>query len=212
MRAIRKGPEPASLTEHRCTPGADYESYPDKDALRQYLVREQRGLCCYCLSRIRAERGSMKIEHWHCQAGYETEQLDYSNLLGACMGGEGDKPEFRHCDTRKGDRIISKNPANPEHRIEETIHYRGDGTITSTDPAFEKELNEVLNLNVHFLKNNRKGALDGFKEFLSKKKGARTPQELEKQLRKWNGELDTGELQPFCEVVLYYIRKRLALL
>jgi len=31
----------------------------------------------------------MKIEHWHCRTNYGAEQLDYSNLLGACMGNEG---------------------------------------------------------------------------------------------------------------------------
>ncbi len=52
MRTILKGREPASLTEHRATPGADYDGYRDKDTLRAHLVAEQRGLCCYCLSRI----------------------------------------------------------------------------------------------------------------------------------------------------------------
>ena len=34
MRAITKGPEPASLTAHRKTPQCDYDNYPDKSALR----------------------------------------------------------------------------------------------------------------------------------------------------------------------------------
>ena len=83
MRQIRKGREPASLTEYRLSAGADYDGYRDKDILRSCLAEEQRGLCCYCLSRIRAERDAMKIEHWHCQDNYKTEQLLYSNLLRA---------------------------------------------------------------------------------------------------------------------------------
>jgi hypothetical protein len=73
MRTILKGTEPASLTRHRATPGSDYENYRDKDILRVHLVREQRGLCSYCLSRIRAGAGQMKIEHWHCQENYRDE-------------------------------------------------------------------------------------------------------------------------------------------
>ncbi len=83
--------EPASLTMYRQQPGATYEGFRDKDALRKALVDEQRGLCCYCLSRIRPEIGGMKIEHWHPQALYGNEQLDYANLLGSCMGNDGQR-------------------------------------------------------------------------------------------------------------------------
>jgi uncharacterized protein (TIGR02646 family) len=89
MRTIVKGREPASLVEYRSGRGATYENYWDKDTLRTQLVDEQGGLCCYCLSRIRAEHGKMKIEHWHSQDKYSAEQLTYSNMLGACMGNEG---------------------------------------------------------------------------------------------------------------------------
>ena len=53
MKAIAKGPEPASLTAHRQTPHGNYDNYAAKDHLRSALVAEQRGLCCYCMGRIR---------------------------------------------------------------------------------------------------------------------------------------------------------------
>ena len=56
MRAITKGAEPPSLTAHRQTPHCDYDNYPDKAALRQALVTEQRSICCYCMRRIRNGR------------------------------------------------------------------------------------------------------------------------------------------------------------
>jgi len=56
VRAITKRQEPASLTAYRKTPDSDYGGYPVKDELRRSLVTEQRGLCCYCMSRIRPER------------------------------------------------------------------------------------------------------------------------------------------------------------
>jgi len=61
MRAITKGPEPPSLTAHRQTPPCDYDNYTDKDGLRHSLVTEQRGLCCYCMGRIRNGPKTMKI-------------------------------------------------------------------------------------------------------------------------------------------------------
>ena len=208
MRRIPKGREPASLTEHRTATGTDYDGYRDKDTLRAYLVKEQRGLCCYCLSRIRPERGGMKIEHWHCQDRYRAKQLDYSNLLGACVGNEGKPAQYQHCDTRNGDRDLSRNPANRMHRVEDMIQFPDDGRIVSNDAAFDAELNDVLNLNLAFLTNNRKATLTAFPDLLGR--GHLSRPSLEKLLRQWNGEEDTAELRPFCQVVVYWLRKRLA--
>ena len=103
MRPIVKRPEPVSLTAHRKKPYSDYDNYQAKDNLRQALVTEQQGLCCYCMGRIRPVPASMKIEHWRCQKHYRGEQLKYRNLLGACLGGHGQPARLQHCDTRKGD-------------------------------------------------------------------------------------------------------------
>lgn len=206
MRTINKGPEPASLTEHRCTAHADYDNYNDKGTLRKALVREQRGLCCYCLSRIRPQPSTMKIEHWHCREHYRAEQLEYSNLLAACLGSTGRE---QHCDTRKANRELSRNPADPAHRVEDLLRFLGDGRIASNDQRFDRELNEVLNLNAAFLRNNRKATLDAFKATLAKR-GTLSRQSVERELRMWNGEAHDHELNPFCQVVIYWLNKRLA--
>ena len=132
MRRIIKGAEPKTLAEHRSQPGSNYDDYNDKQTLRECLVGEQRGLCCYCLSRIRAEISSMKIEHWHCQSRYPLEQLTYSNLLGTCKGNEGPY-KSQCCDTRKADRDLKWNPANPLHPIEQVTFF-ANGMIGSSDP------------------------------------------------------------------------------
>jgi uncharacterized protein (TIGR02646 family) len=162
MKAIAKAPEPHALTQYRLTLQAHYYGYAQKDELRLSLATEQRGICCYCMQRIRPGVGGMKIEHWRCQALYPHQQLDYENLLGACMGNEGQPKKAQHCDTRKGDATLSRNPANPAHQIESFIQYRGDGRIASHDAPFDCELHDILNLNAPFLINNRKAVLDGF--------------------------------------------------
>lgn len=68
MRTIQKGVEPRSLLEYRKTADPHYDGYQDKQEVRDQLVHEQRGLCCYCQSRIRANPGRMKIEHWQSQS------------------------------------------------------------------------------------------------------------------------------------------------
>jgi len=209
MRRIVKGKELDTLTRHRLTSHANYDNYPDKESLRRFLVNEQRGLCCYCLRRIRPEAGAMKIEHFRSQRKYPLEQLIYRNILGACMGNEGQPRSDQHCDTRKGEDDLSLNPADPVRSIENLVRFEGDGTINSPDVQFDRELNEVLNLNVAFLKNSRKAALDGFIMLVTRRaEFSRTT--LEKWLADWSGESHSNNLRPYCQVVIYWLRKRLA--
>ena len=207
MRAIQKGREPQSLTRHKRSPHANYDNYPQKDELRTSLVTEQGGICCYCMQRIRPEVGGMKIEHWHCQALYPDEQLDYGNLIGACMGNEREPREKQHCDTYKGNVELSRNPADPIHRVEDYIQYPGNGRIVSPNGQLNQELNAVLNLNHSFLINNRKAVLDALKERL--RRGTLSGPALQRMISDWS-EASGDRLRPFCGVVVYWLRKRLA--
>lgn len=212
MRRIAKGSEPKSLTEYRLSPGAKYDDYPDKQTLRESLVAEQRGICCYCMSRIDATPEKMKIEHWQSQSHFPERQLDYSNLLGACDGGIGQPPQKQHCDTRKGDRNLSRNPADPRQDVERGIRYLKNGRIESKDPDFQREIDEVLNLNVHTLVQNRRAVFEGLIDYLEKLKRREDWNKpfLEKQLQEWNGQSSNEPLKPFCQVVVYWLRDRLA--
>ena len=46
------------------------------------------------------------------------EQLNDRNLLGACLGGNGQPPHLQHCDTRKGGSDIQWNPADAAHHVD----------------------------------------------------------------------------------------------
>jgi len=186
MRNIVKGAEPKSLEEHRHAAVASYESYEDKQGLRTSLVAEQRGLCCYCLSRIVADPYKMKVAHWQSQTSFPERQLHYSNLLGACLGSEGKPPHLQHCDTRKGDQAFSMNPADPNHDVERTVRYDKDGSIRSIDSAFDREINEVLNLNSPFLKSNRKLLFNRFTT-VAARKGNWSDSWIKKKLAEWSG-------------------------
>jgi uncharacterized protein (TIGR02646 family) len=152
--------EPASLTAHRKTAHCNYGNYADMDGLRRALVTDQRGLCCYCMARIHGKRDEMKIEHWQCQDRYPAEQLDYSSLLGACMGCQGEPPALQHCDTYKGDRDLKWNPADPAHHIETRVRYEIDGSIRSDDAVFETVVKHCLlgNGNVTIDRDDSEGA------------------------------------------------------
>lgn len=209
MRTILKSNEPDSLTEHKKKLHADYDNYTDKKTLREYLVKEQRGLCCYCQSRIRATEEAMKIEHWHSQSPnkYPEEQLNYKNLLAACRGGQkyGEKTqkEKLHCDTLKGDDEICFCLSDTAHPIEQHIQFLGDGRIKSGDANIERDINIVLNLNLSHLVENRKGALKGFQDRLTMGKKL----DVAKELPKWDGS-QAGDLPEYAQVIVYWLRKK----
>ena len=217
MRAITKGREPASLTAYRKAPDSYYDGYPAKDELRHSLVTEQRGLCCYCMGRIRPERDQcgeylMKIEHWQSQSRYPSKQLDYGNLLGSCAGGHRKPANEQHCDTRKGDSDLKWNPADPVHHVETRIWYEPNGSIHSDEADFDNQLDDVLNLNLPFLRNNRKGVRDAVLDWLQFKKGQiRGPVPRDVLIRKRDQCVGgDGELTPYCQVAVQLLEQKLA--
>jgi len=206
MRAIAKGNEPACLTEHRASAHCDYANYQGKPALRAALIAEQRGLCCYCMSRISADSQKMKIEHWQCQASFPDQQLVYGNLLGACKGGEGGGSGQQHCDTLKGKQPLRWNPANPAHSIESRVAYRNNGEIRSNDDEFDGELETVLNLNISLLRNSRKSVLDVVLQWWQKT--SPSPAKVQARIAKYDNGND--ELVPFSSVAVWFLKRKLA--
>lgn len=209
MRGITKGAEPTSLTAHRQSIQCDYYNYQGKPDLRHALVTEQRGLCCYCMGRIHNGPDGMKIEHWQCQSRYGAEQLSYRNLLGACLGGEGQPLHGQHCDTRKADRDLQWNPAEPVHHIETRLRYEGDGSIRSDEPGFDDQLSMVLNLNLARLKSNRKGVLDAILDWWKRERSrlhGPVPRDRFERERRQRAD----ECQPYCQVAVWWLDQRLA--
>jgi uncharacterized protein (TIGR02646 family) len=213
MRYIQKGPEPRSLLQHRLTPHATYDNLR-KDEVREQLAREQGFICCYCMQRISNEPDGMKIEHWAPQGAPATShrELDWKILLGACKGNEGAPGRDQHCDSRKGETPITINPT--ERRCEQLVRFLADGTIESDDPAVQVDLNETLNLNFPRLKNNRRAVLDAFRQFMQRKYSGVTwsSAALEQELAGLQQPSTGGMLQPYCQVSVYWLKKRLGML
>jgi hypothetical protein len=159
------------------------------------------------MQRIHAD--TMKIEHWLCQDNHPEAQLDYKNMLGACLGNEGQPPKNQTCDTRKGKADLKYHPANLVHCIDRQIKYLGNGKISSDDPEFDQQLNCVLNLNYSRLVQNRKKIVGDVIDLLSKKEGSRTPAQIQKILEHWVIPNRNGQLQPYSGVAIYFLTKRL---
>ena len=214
MRTICKLAEPPNLAAHRAKPGAVFDKRglthakvlpagnPElptdaKNELRARLLEEQRGLCCYCCNRITAS-GDVRIEHWEPLSKCPEHQLSYWNLMLACRGKTSLRDEdHEHCDLKKGDSRLQKNPSNPKDRVEEIIHYLTNGEIRSSDSLFDAQLGEdalgskadperTLNLNTAFFLKNRRAILDGVKTGITKR-GTLKPADWQRLLDLWTG-------------------------
>ena len=143
-------------------------------ALRAALLKEQGHLCAYCMRRL-AEPGENKPETAVWSIGCAgnsilSGELDYQNLLLCC---NGDINEDAHCDNSKADKPLTFSPLRQEC-IDSIGYGWGNGYIKSDNPQWNKELNEVLNLNNKLLAANRKMVMEGVLAVLArgiKKKG-----------------------------------------
>lgn len=207
MRTILKRPPPSSLVAYRQTPDASYANLPPgvKDAIRSALLVEQGYLCCYCMRRIDETYGSTRIEHWTAQSVNPGLELDWDNLLAVCNGSEGEAEE--HCDRTKADLPIVVNPTVP--RFERLIGYLSNGEMHSSDRDVDLDLTQVLRLNVRKLSNSRVAYLSGLVAGLARSRNhSWTPRFLERQLHELSKA--QGRLDPFCQVGIHWILKRLA--
>ena len=196
MIRIEKKAEPSDWLRYRKTPGVRYEAIP---ALRDSLLQEQGYLCAYCMCRISREKS--RIEHLQSRKNHPEKQLDYNNMVICCEGNPNGKES---CDRKKGDRDITFNLFSDEDIA--TLSYSSrDGTIRSTNPTYEKELNKLLNLNNGTLKDNRHQAYRGLITELSKKKW--TLKTLRKQRDKWAARDEEEQFRPYLGIVLWQLDK-----
>ncbi|MBQ9641109.1 MAG: hypothetical protein IJV06_06075 [Bacteroidaceae bacterium] len=221
MILIKKGKAPAAWVEYSSTPGVDYQAIPE---LYDSLLKEQGYLCAYCMRRIpvrdrldtdafqvdKEERKWTKedhrIEHFKPRELYPLLKLQYANMFVCCPGYIGGES---HCDRRKGAMEMDLSPLRQE--VINTISYKShDGTILSTNENWNRELNEVLNLNTPLLKLNRKSTLNGVISLLSANgKSQWSNNVMNSVLEKWKS-LD-GDLQrkEYCGIVIWFLEKKI---
>jgi len=221
MKQIVKKKEPRSLVQHRAN-GRNFDNIP-KDKLRDALIMDQGHICCYCMKRIpqklkpkEIEKNypKSKIEHVKCQSGNRDLELNYKNMLLACHGNHGSPRIMQTCDTYKGEKDLSFNPADTRKNIEIIIRYRSNGEIFSDDKKIDKELNDVLNLNTKNLVDIREVFYKDVQSRIIQEGRRRQGREIQKQF--YISEKDKllsrnkGKYTPYCMVGVYLINKKLS--
>lgn len=215
MKFINKNnSEPASLTEYRASQFSSFNEM-NKDDVRTSLLNEQGHICCYCMKRIpeTSKTPSSKIEHFKCRDNFQDEELNYNNMLLSCSGNQGLPELLQTCDTFKGNKDLSFNPASRDRNIEQLIKYKANGEIYSSDNTLNDELEAVLNLNVKILKNNRRVLYEEVQNRIrieGKKQDGKALKKrfLEKEKEKLLT-LKSGKFREYCMVGIHVIDKKL---
>lgn len=120
-----------------------------KNEVKEILVREQHGICAYCMKRIYMDSHS-RVEHLVPLSKDKDKAIDYKNMLGVCDGGEkikGDKKHILCCDAHKKETEINLSPLDKVQMAK--IAYDKEGKIFTEprDEAMERDINDVLLLN-----------------------------------------------------------------
>jgi uncharacterized protein (TIGR02646 family) len=141
-------------------------------ALRLHLLSEQKYLCCYCQQKIENVLNPngvplMGVDHFlpKDKTKYLHLQLEYRNLLAACLGNKDSKKKPNHCDASKGNEelLFLKNPASndfldvfdyqilpasKEVRIVPSAPYKDNNNLRT-------DIDKILNLNEQSLRSRR---------------------------------------------------------
>ncbi len=143
----------------------------------------------------------------------DAERLDYTNMLGACLGHiNGTKGADDTCDTHKQNTVITVNPQ--DMTTLKKIKYRSaTGEVYSEDEKIQEDLNRTLNLNSskHMLMANRKAVLDTAIMELRKmqQKGIWNHKLMESVKAIYEGIDSDGKRKEYAGIVLWYLEKRL---
>jgi len=198
MIKIIKVREPSEWTEHRTTPGAEYEAKP---ALRNSLLDEQGFICAYCMRRITYENSI--IEHIKCRSKRPDLSMNYDNMVICCQGNINDED---HCDKLKHDSDIAFSPFEDVF-IDSLSYETKNGKIKSSNTQWQDELESILNLNNSLLKLNRQAVIEGVIGVLAKK--GYTLHQLSSQFNEWKNPDKNHKKKEYCGIVIWYIGKKL---
>lgn len=167
----------------------DFKGFEDKAAfneLREQLIKENKFVCAYCGQSIRSafdqnKRPLMKVEHFLPQSDYPALELEYTNLLGCCLGNqtEPDKKAENHCDSKKKEEKLKviENPAVNTDWNQWIIYFispRSEEVILEIDEncPFLEDLKSDVNKTLHLNERNlKKGRFQALQTYVEKKVG-----------------------------------------
>ena len=207
----KKVPKEFTSIKKKCCGSYQALEREDKDKILKSLMKEQGWICAYCMKRIPEidKEPKVTIEHIIPQSLEPEKAMDYRNMLAVCNGnrGKGYK-KYMTCDAHRGNDKMVVNPCDKD--IIDTIGYKNDGTIYSTDSKIDHDLNKSLNLNGKqtLLKDNRKAVISAFMKNVQDK---HTKDFASFCKKKYKSILDSESKQPYCGIILWWLKKKISM-
>jgi len=195
MRFIVKRGEPESfiawkaLKNEEWTPSFDDLANPQKRDVSDALIKEQRGICCYCERELGAK--DYHLEHLNPQAAHDEDDLDFNNLLCSCLNKTA-KGDPLHCGKEKGDKVLPIHPF--QTNCQQQFTFTGDGKIKGVNEAANQTI-KILALDLGKLNDLRENALEPFLD------PDLTVPELDEFVKKYTE--DKEKSNPFLSAVEY---------
>lgn len=197
MKHIAKGDEPsfwkAYVKKH---PRENYlENMNKKEKqvvvqhLREYMLKEQFGICCYCCGSLEYENSH--IEHIKPRDSYPKLSMAYSNMLVSCK-------ESEHCGMKKGNKFDEEKFVSPlDMKCESNFSYEPDGTIIGETDSGVYTV-ELLNLNTYGLKAARRALFEECCDM------ARDDKRL---IEEYYIKIQNGKLPRFVDMVAFFYNR-----
>lgn len=167
MKHISKQNSPISFEDWKSQKGRDakYKNIPQniKDELKNSLLTEQNGLCCYCGLSINSQ--TSHIEHFKPQSQFNKQALNYNNLHASCIGKayfDSEFEELEFCGHAKSDWYDPSLLVSPlDSNCESYFIYNYNGSVQDNNHTAAKETIEKLHLDKYLLRSQREEAIDG---------------------------------------------------
>lgn len=211
MRRILKGIEPPSLEAHRndtCV-FPNWDNFRGKQQSREHALVEQRAVCAFCQVKIVADEKRMKLAHIVPQKVLvDGKRLDlvWTNIVGACNGGERTPGHLQHCDTRQGNSRLCPELDPVQFENGSLTYdkyggvYRADGNLDVQD-----QLDDVLGLNLDHIKEKRVAALRALKSYLAE--GADRERRLQDRIALLDPDNPSDQpLLEYADFLLWHLR------
>lgn len=206
VRRIDKCPEPVSLTTYKRRGKQRLDNDAPRQELREALCQEQRFICAFCQSRIMPDAQKMRIAHVIPQgsSGGARLAVEWTNLVGACTGGDGKPSKEYHCDKKQENNRIPER-LDPVRLQEGTVSFDANARLVSCEPSVQNAIDNILGLNIGKLTNMRNNILNTLRYVLA---DDCTDTRIEEEIRRLD-DPKASELTVCVDYLLWRLRERL---
>lgn len=165
----------------------------EKRKLKEELIKEQYGLCCYCMKKI--DWYNSHVEHFIPRSLMPEKEMDYFNLLASCNGYNDSRENCGHKKDNWYSEYLTVSPFSDD--CEKIFKYMPDGRILSDDLR-GKETIKHLELDNELLTRARRSAI-----YISGFFDEELDDDMREELIREYSIPNDGELPAFCKAVTY---------